>query len=96
MHNANMQKSTLSHYKKSLIRLFIETTYGSPDCKQPRTEIDGEKSRNSKRRRTKVVCPPTAESCFPFEEMFPIKPFKALTSSVDLLACREWDAFCGR
>lgn len=89
-------KINLILIQKSLRPLFIKTTYSFSECKQPRTEIDGEKSRNSTRWRTKVVCPPTAESCFPFEEMFPIKPFKALTSSVDLLACREWDVFCGR
>lgn len=61
-----------------------------------RTEIDIVKSRNSKRRHTKVVFPSIAESCFPPEETIPITPYKVLTFSVDLLACREWDAFCGR
>lgn len=43
-----------------------------------------------------MVYPSTAESCFPSEEMVPITTYKVLRFSVDLLACREWDAFCGR
>lgn len=38
----------------------------------------------------------SAESCFPFEEVFPIGPYRAVIFLVDLLASLEWDAFCGQ
>lgn len=39
-----------------------------------------------------MVFLPAAESCFPFEETFPIRPYRGQRFSIDLLASREWDA----
>jgi hypothetical protein len=46
--------------------------------------------------RAKVEFQAVAESCFPLDEITLIKPFTVFNSLVDLLACHEWDAFCGR